>query len=451
MNAVAHCAAEGPVHLMWNRVARGQSTAHPQPIKIAWSDGCDGGTSAYALDAAAVGQDGRACKQEQPASNATVGKHAIPPPTSKAAGGNGAKSVGLAENDKALRVGADTVNESDPLHPSMAVRHGSFGGVAPPMRVHSFSLPPRKVIVKRIVLAVCHFDSHGKGFSVYEQIRHVFDHAEIHVKVVDAHHESDLLAVARETSFDKYDALCVVGGDHSIHEAINGMMRRDDGRTIPIGMIPVGKSTSFSEDFGRPTPIEAAERIVAGMAQRVDVGRVSFMNRTTYALNIVSWPANYMRKAGSSDLARYKVPTSLDVLRGKFGRKILLDVDGETIEDVAMMIHIQNNQHVGPALRAAPMARVDDGLFDLVLVRGMRKAAFAGMLGGMEDGTWVFHDRVEYRRFRTLTLRMSDNPSFANVDGHIVGTEPLTIEVVPSAVEIFGPYDTAGGVLASTH
>ena len=39
---------------------------------------------------------------------------------------------------------------------------------------------------------------------------------------------------------DQYSALLLVGGDGTIHEGLNGLMRRQDKKKIPVGLIPNG-------------------------------------------------------------------------------------------------------------------------------------------------------------------------------------------------------------------
>jgi diacylglycerol kinase family enzyme len=42
-------------------------------------------------------------------------------------------------------------------------------------------------------------------------------------------------------TLDLKDAVCAIGGDGTMHEIVNGMMSRQDGRRVPIGMIPGGQ------------------------------------------------------------------------------------------------------------------------------------------------------------------------------------------------------------------
>ena len=44
---------------------------------------------------------------------------------------------------------------------------------------------------------------------------------------------------------DNYSALIIVGDDACIHQAINGLLSRKDGKKIPIGLIPNGSENDI--------------------------------------------------------------------------------------------------------------------------------------------------------------------------------------------------------------
>ena len=48
---------------------------------------------------------------------------------------------------------------------------------------------------------------------------------------------------------DKYSALVLVGGDGTIHEGLNGLLRRQDGKKIPVGLLPNGSGDDACGGF----------------------------------------------------------------------------------------------------------------------------------------------------------------------------------------------------------
>lgn len=61
---------------------------------------------------------------------------------------------------------------------------------------------------------------------------------------------NDCLRKIQSLNLDDYGAIVAVGGDGTVHEAINGMMTRADGRSIPLGFLPNGSGDDFCGGLG---------------------------------------------------------------------------------------------------------------------------------------------------------------------------------------------------------
>jgi diacylglycerol kinase family enzyme len=48
--------------------------------------------------------------------------------------------------------------------------------------------------------------------------------------------------LCRTLDFSEYDVLCIIGGDGTFHECVNGIMKRSDdkGKMIPLAVLPGG-------------------------------------------------------------------------------------------------------------------------------------------------------------------------------------------------------------------
>ena len=75
---------------------------------------------------------------------------------------------------------------------------------------------------------------------------------------------------------DKYSALVLVGGDGTIHEGLNGLLRREDGKKIPVGLLPNGSGDDacggFSLEIGGIR--QGLEYILKGDTIKVDAIKV---------------------------------------------------------------------------------------------------------------------------------------------------------------------------------
>jgi len=285
----------------------------------------------------------------------------------------------------------------------------------------------------------------GKGLAALPEVRRVFEGAAVAVTVRQSNAPGDLFAGARDADFALYDALCVLGGDGSIHEVLNGMCRRPDGQRLPLALVPCGTGNAFVTDFkagSKLSPVASAQSILKGVAHTVDAGRVQAGAEEVFFFNMVNWPADYMQRAEGLRWMgphRYKSAAFLDVMGGRMGRPVRMRIDDEEWpqEDV-MLIHVQNNRTCGDGMRAVPTAEVDDGRLDMFFVPKCGRLALLTLLGQSNSGAHVNNPNTVFRRFRRLTIEaLGNEPAAAvNVDGEVVGTDPLVLEVIPNAFEV---------------
>jgi diacylglycerol kinase family enzyme len=88
-------------------------------------------------------------------------------------------------------------------------------------------------------------------------------------------HAADLAAQARA---DGFDLVVAVGGDGTVNEVVNGLLRAGAGPDVPrLAVVPGGNANVFARALGLPTePIEATgtmiERLRAGRERRIGLG-----------------------------------------------------------------------------------------------------------------------------------------------------------------------------------
>lgn len=80
----------------------------------------------------------------------------------------------------------------------------------------------------------------------------------------------------RSAELDEYSAIVAVGGDGTVHEVVNGMLTRPDGRTIPLGFMPCGSGDDFCAGLGLDKgDIESGfNYVLSGQTIKVDVVRI---------------------------------------------------------------------------------------------------------------------------------------------------------------------------------
>jgi YegS/Rv2252/BmrU family lipid kinase len=247
--------------------------------------------------------------------------------------------------------------------------------------------------------------------------------------------------LANQLDLTEYDGFIGIGGDGTLHEIINGMLSRSDGNKIPIGIIPGGSGNSYMHDLNLTDPLKAAKAIIQGNTKFLDTARVEVNHVVKYANNMIGWglvtdvgkKAEHYRWMGTN---RYTILSVMEVFRHK-SRSAALIMDNKKIEDEFTFIIACNSMHVGKGMKMAPKARLDDGLIDLIVIRAdVSRTRLLQVLPKLFDGSHINEPEVEYYQTSKFSL-IPEMDEILNIDGEIMGSTPIKVEMIPKAFEMF--------------
>ena len=278
-----------------------------------------------------------------------------------------------------------------------------------------------------------------KGLDILDKVKPLFQEANAELTILYTDYAGHAKDLANELDYSGYDGLCAIGGDGTMFEMVNGMLKRDDQDTIPLGLITGGTGNAFMHDIDCLDPLEAASRILKGTVRQIDIAKVNAKNKLYYSFNIIGWglvtDAGYLaEKLRWLGGMRYDVAAILEVLMGK--RRIAqLLMDNEVIEDDFVFIIACNTIHTGKAMRIAPRARLDDGKIDLVIVRKSSKIKLLKLFPKLFSGEHIKSPLVEYRQVEKFSVIPKEDSSL-NIDGELIGNTPIDVTMQPKMIEV---------------
>lgn len=234
------------------------------------------------------------------------------------------------------------------------------------------------------------------------------------------------------------DGLLVAGGDGTVHEIVNLMMKGN--LDLPLGIIGSGTSNDFATYLGVNTDLEAyLDTIAAGRTRRVDLGLMD----GTYFINVASGGAmaciahevNARIKNSLGKMAYYlKGIGELPKFR-YFPLKI--EADGAHYELETFLFVIINSPVVGSMKNVANGVAVDDGKLDLLSIGKCSIPKLMSITADLIAGKPV-SEREDVLHVRAKHFRIeSGMPVESDIDGECGPMLPLTIETVPRAVAIY--------------
>jgi sphingosine kinase len=274
--------------------------------------------------------------------------------------------------------------------------------------------------------------------------------------------------ICRTIPLQGVDMICLIGGDGTIHEAINGLMKRKDrqGGRVPLGIIPAGTGNSFClELYGSTKVSRALKHVFRGLNCPIDISEVQFINdndreETIYSFNSLHWglgsrvnvTAEKLRWMGKA--VRYTTAALLELTRGRKERLIITmkEKDGNVIKyDENFSLLIANNIiTAAKGMKMAPNAKLNDGLMDVLLFRSSNTFDLLETFRKVYDGTHTDLPFVEYRQvssFSISPIKKKNSKSetqqeleivdeIVDIDGELSGHTPFTCTVIPRAIRV---------------
>jgi len=293
--------------------------------------------------------------------------------------------------------------------------------------------------MKKYYLLVNPKGGHRKGLEIYKKVKPVFSKSNVEVTVLHTEYAGHAFDFANTLDFDGYDGLCAIGGDGTMYEIINGMLKRDDQRKVPIGLITGGTGNSFMYDVDCLDPVDAAKRIIQHKLRPLDIAKVDADGELFYSFNIVGWGlatdagklAEKLRWLGG---VRYDIASIIEVLKGK-DRIATLTLDSEVIKENFIFIIGCNTIHTGKAMKMAPLAKLNDGKIDLIIVRKTSRLNLLKLFPKLFSGDHIKSSLVEYRQVKNFSITLKENNDLT-IDGEIIGTTPLNVQMIPEMVNV---------------
>lgn len=258
--------------------------------------------------------------------------------------------------------------------------------------------------------------------------------------VVETRQPGEAVGLAERAAHD-YEVVIAAGGDGTVHEVVNGLLRAGSGAAL--GVLPLGSG----DDFAKMLPLrDAVERIASGQPRAFDAGRITAgrTDATRYFANgmDIGFGAHAARNSRSvpqflTGLGIYLGALALTLVRyPKLQIRLQLD-GGKVFSRTTAMTAVMNGRSFGGSFNVCPDARADDGELDLLIADGVGRLAILGLVPRIMRGTHAGDPRLRLARARKVLIE-SDAPLLVEADGEIVFEDArrLEIDVLPGALRV---------------
>jgi diacylglycerol kinase (ATP) len=257
--------------------------------------------------------------------------------------------------------------------------------------------------------------------------------------------------LAREALAAGGELVIAVGGDGTASEVVDGLTRRREKDPAPLfGFIPRGTGGDLRRTLGVPEDLDGAARALAGRREVVcDLGRIElvghdgtrqvrhFANVAGFGVaGVVTREVNRGLKLGGGKLSF--MIASARALIGWSDQLVRWRADGGPwVEQRITSLSVCNGRFFGGGMQVAPDARMDDGLFDVVVWSGFGLADFVTKKRMLYDGTHVSLPNTRVLRAHTVEAEPAgEGDVLLDVDGEQPGRLPARIGILPGALRV---------------
>lgn len=281
----------------------------------------------------------------------------------------------------------------------------------------------------------------GKGHSIkyLKEIENLFNHRKEEYVLEITKGVGDAINLVRDYVKKEDYRVYSIGGDGTLNEVINGIIPSKSS----LGVIPAGTGNDFIKSlYNSKDYRNILLNNVEGKEKLIDLAKVN--NRYFINISSVGFDAEVTKEARSLKKKRF-IPSSLAYVISIFktifkfkGMNIQITIDEKTIERKALLVAVANGKYYGGGMKVTPEADIEDGLFDICIVKDLSKFKILTLFPKLIKGTHDSIKEVEFFRGNKIEIN-SDKNIPINVDGEIFENDNIVFELMPKSIKIINP------------
>jgi len=254
------------------------------------------------------------------------------------------------------------------------------------------------------------------------------------------------IELARLAASNGYRYLVAVGGDGTVNEVANGILRSTNASTTVLGIVSTGTGSDFIRSVGISRDYATAcSTLTSSRRLSIDVGVVEYQSKgqtlKRFFVNTAGAGFDAAAVRETERLPKYfggTVPYVAGLLRTLFTYKnkpVVIRVGGEVESYRVLDVAVANGGYLGGGMHIAPEAELNDSLLDVVIVGDMGKLEFLKEFPKVYKGTHVNHPKVTMKKGTDITIESSE-PMLVYADGELLGECPASFRIMPLALSI---------------
>jgi diacylglycerol kinase family enzyme len=212
------------------------------------------------------------------------------------------------------------------------------------------------------------------------------------------------------------------------------------GKDIPLLIIPLGSANGMAKELGIANRPEAALDLISnGVTKNIDLLKIN--GNICIHLGDVGLNASIVKrfekdpKRGLWTYARHLFKELFLIDAFHFN----ITVDNKSFKKKAVSVTVANASKYGTGAVINPLGQIDDGKFELVIIKPFPKIHLISITWKMFIGRLQTSEFVDVYTCKEATIQTSKKTTL-QIDGEIIGkTKEIVVQILPQSLTIRMP------------
>lgn len=292
---------------------------------------------------------------------------------------------------------------------------------------------------KKLLLLVNPHSGSGKSLAACEYLKQKLTDYEFNTLV--SQYKGHFIDFLLKEDLNAYEKIIIFGGDGTMHEVTNGIAEK--GPTPPLLLFPCGGGKALNHDINNLDWESSLQKFYQNNTKQIDIFKVQFLKappgeQMIYGFNIIGWGLVSNINRSSEKLRwlgglRYSIAAIIHIFKNtSFEGKVT--VDEEVFMGKFSFVLACNTQHTGKAMKIAPLAVLDDGLLDILVIKHVPFYQLLRLFPLIFSGKHIHSPLVIYKKAKKFSI--DAEPMTLAIDGEVKGATPLQAEVLGNKINM---------------
>jgi len=289
---------------------------------------------------------------------------------------------------------------------------------------------------KRIVFIVNPKAGTNLQKNIRESVSRHLNHRRFTYGIWHTEYAGHAAELAKKAIEEEYDIVVAVGGDGSINEVASVLLDTN----VVMGIVPAGSGNGLATHLGYGRDVdEAVSKINTAEEHLIDVGLMNgqpFINIA--GIGFDGLVSNLMKGSNWRGFIPYFLKSVKAGLQYT-PRECRIEFDDRVLTEKCFIISIANGPMWGYNFQIAPDALLDDGFFEVVIMKDAPKWQYFAVVPSTLNGKIYEAEFVEHFRARRVRI-IAEGKNYVHLDGEgLIHEGVLEFEIKPKALKILVP------------